>query len=225
MKKYILFLSLTSLFLISAINPTPKVFLIGDSISLHYSPYLEKDLASADFKLERKRDTDEALKNLDVPTGSNSGDSRRVLWFLNVKLKDPAFKPDFLLLNCGLHDIKRYPETSTIQVDTAEYRKNLEEIYSLLHQRNIQVIWMTTTPVDDERHNTKTKTFKRYDKDVLEYNRIANEVFKSHKAPIIDLYGFTKKLPGNYIDHVHYDEATREKQAEFITAFITKLKK
>lgn len=210
--------------LLSAVKSVPQIFLIGDSISLHYSPYLAKDLETISFKLERKSGDDVAVKNLDVPAGSNSGDSRRVLWYLKAKLKDSTFKPDLLLLNCGLHDIKRYPETNTIQVDSSEYRKNLEEIFELLHQRKIKMVWVSTTPVDDERHNTKTKTFKRYDKDVQDYNRIAGGIFGKHHVPIIDLYTFTRNLPGTYIDHVHYDEATREKQADYITECIRKLK-
>jgi hypothetical protein len=224
-KKFILIPAIIFPILMSVMNKLPKVFLIGDSISVFYTPYLTKDLAKISYNLERKSDNDEALKNLDVPAGSNSGDSRRVLWFLHNKLKNENFKPDLVLLNCGLHDIKRYPETHTIQVDSAEYRKNLEEIYALLEARKIPIIWINTTPVDDERHNSRTKTFKRYDKDVQDYNAIASEVFMRHQVPIIDLYHFTKNLPGTYIDHVHYDETTREKQAGFISAFVAKSKK
>ena len=42
------------------------------------------------------------------------------------ELKDnPNFKTDYLLVNCGLHDIKRESETSNTKVSLDQYSKNL----------------------------------------------------------------------------------------------------
>ena len=203
-------------------SPKPEVFLIGDSISIQYGPYLKPYMA--DFAiLERKTDDGQAEKNLDVPEGANGGDSRMVLEYLRIKVKDPAFKPDYLLLNCGLHDIKRDPETGTIQVTEDNYQKNLTEIVQMLQKKKIKPIWIRTTWVVDSIHNTKSRAFKRYEADVLKYNAIADEICRKNKISSIDLYTFSKQLGTQHIiDHVHYDEPARALQAAYIAGFLQK---
>src|SRR5690606_3284313 len=112
---YLIISIVVTCFLTSYIKPLPKLFLIGDSISLQYGPYLEKYLQGFVY-FERKQDDGQATKDLDVPTGANGGDSRMVLAYLRKKTNDPNFSPDYLVLNCGLHDIKRNPLTMSIQV-------------------------------------------------------------------------------------------------------------
>lgn len=197
-------------------NPLPKLFLIGDSISIRYGPFLEKYLVGF-VQFERKQDDGQAEKNLDVPTGANGGDSRMVLSFLRAKIKDSGFNPDYLLLNCGLHDIKRDPSTNKIQVSEQEYRENLEAIIKILQKKQIQLIWMRTTPVVDSIHNAKSNAFHRYAADLHIYNKIADEVCEKNKIPVIDLFSFTEKLGiDQFEDHVHYKEPARNLQAAFI---------
>lgn len=197
-------------------KPLPKLFLIGDSISIQYGPFLEKYLAGF-VQFERKQDDGQAEKNLDVPTGANGGDSRMVLAFLSAKIKDSGFNPDYLLLNCGLHDIKRDPSTNKIQVSDQVYRENLEAIVKLLQKKHIQLIWMRTTPVVDSIHNTNQYSFHRYATDLQIYNKIADDVCQKNKIPEIDLFSFTEKLGvDQFADHVHYKEPARNLQAAFI---------
>lgn len=196
-----------------------KLFLLGDSISMQYSPYLEKML-SGKFSIIRKQDSGEGEQNLDVPKGSNIGDSRMALKYIKFKLSDERFTPDLITLNCGLHDIKRNPTNQTIAVDTTEYRKNLEEIASIVSKRKIEMIWIRTTAVVDSIHS-KNKGFSRYAKDLEKYNAIADEVFKKNNVKSIDLYSFTKNLGGNrYVDHVHYNDETKMLQAAYISGFL-----
>jgi hypothetical protein len=211
---------LTVWLLISAVQPLPKLYVIGDSISMQYGPFLEKYVQGF-WQYDRKSDDGQAAKNLDVPVGANGGDSRMVLEFIKLKTADKTFQPDVLLLNCGLHDIKRVPETNAIQVDSVSYRKNLEAIYQLLVKRNIRLVWMQTTDVDDERHNTRSKAFKRYARDLNAYNAIADDIMQKHRVPVIDLYTFTRNLGSDhFIDHVHYDSSARSLQAAFIAGFL-----
>ncbi len=203
------------------IKPLPELFLIGDSISIQYGPYLENYLDGI-IEYERKQDDGEAEANLDVPTGANGGDSSMVLAYLRSKLQDPNFNPDFLMLNCGLHDIKRDPATNQIQIDKDAYLQNLEQIVELLHVNDIQILWIRTTPVVDSIHNHPGMSFYRYSSDLKEYNRIADEVFKKHNVPIIDLHGFTVHLgEESYIDHVHFSESARNLQASFLAGYLT----
>lgn len=201
-------------------KPLPKLFLIGDSISIQYGPYLEKYLEGT-VVYERKQDDGQAEKDLDVPTGANGGDSRMVLAYLKIKMKDADFKPDYMVLNCGLHDIKRDVETGQLQVQSDEYRENLKAIISLLGEKNIRIIWIRTTPVVDSIHNTKSRSFHRYAADLEIYNQIADEVFSQNNIPVIDLFGFTRQLgEDKFIDHVHYSDKARDLQAAFIAGFL-----
>lgn len=217
--KYWIFVLGMAVLLVGWQSARPSVFLIGDSISIQYGPYLEKYLEGT-IDLSRKQDDGQAAKNLDVPVGANGGDSRMVLEYLKKKLKEPGFAPDYLLLNCGLHDIKHNTPDEKIQVAEEEYRKNLQEIIQLVGEKKIRIIWMRTTPVVDSIHN-KSKGIKRYATDVATYNQIADNIFSRKKIPMIDLFTFTQKL-GNeqFIDHVHYNESTRSLQAAYIAGFL-----
>ena len=198
----------------------PSIFLIGDSISIQYGPYLQDYLAGS-IAYDRKSDDGEAEKNLDVPVGANGGDSRMVLEYLKIKIKEPAFKPDYLVLNCGLHDIKHDVKTGKIQVDATEYRKNLQSIVDLLKTKEIGMIWIRTTAVVDSIHNSKSSSIRRYGKDLAAYNAIADDVFTKNNIPMIDLYDFTWKLGiEQFIDHVHYNEKTRALQAAYLAGYL-----
>ncbi|MCR9064924.1 MAG: SGNH/GDSL hydrolase family protein [Cytophagales bacterium] len=198
----------------------PSIFLIGDSISIQYGPYLEKYLEGS-VEFDRKRDDGRAEKNLDIPVGANGGDSRMVLAYLKKKTQEPDFQPNFLVLNCGLHDIKHNPKTGVIQVTEQEYRSNLLGIIEVLKKKDIGLIWIRTTAVVDSIHNNKSKSIRRYSADVSTYNGIADEIFKKHGIPMIDLFGFTKKMGiEQFIDHVHYNDETRALQAAFLAGSI-----
>lgn len=219
-KKQLVILAIIAFVFISWNKPLPKLFLIGDSISIQYGPYLEKYLKDIVI-FERKQDDGKAEKNLDVPVGANGGDSRMVLAYLTTKMNDPDFKPDYLLLNCGLHDIKHELTSGKIQVTEKEYHENLNSIIKLLRKKHIQLIWISTTAVVDSIHNTKSRSFHRFAADLNTYNQIANEVCERNNIPVIDLYSFTLKLgDGQFIDHVHYNEQTRSLQAAYIAGFI-----
>lgn len=202
----------------------PSVFVIGDSISIQYGPYLEQYLQGF-LEYDRKRDDGQSSANMDNPAGANGGDSGMVLDYVKIKLADPAFQPNILLLNCGLHDIKTPVGTSQKQVSLETYKSNLVEIFDLLTARGIKLVWVRTTPVDDEQHNSRQGSFHRFAADLYAYNEAADAIFSSREVPIIDLYQFTKNLGDDiFIDHVHYGEEVRAKQAAFIAGFLGQLK-
>lgn len=200
----------------------PKLFVIGDSISIQYGPYLEQFLEGK-MEYGRKQDDGGAAKDLSVPEGPNGGDSRMVLEYLKEKVNDPGFSPNYLLLNCGLHDIKRSTETGELQVNPDDYQKNLTHILDLLQARKVQVIWVRTTPVVDSIHNAKQTRFKRYAADLKDYNQIADKVMNDHMVPMIDLNSFTSKLGiEQFVDHVHFKDSARKLQAAYIAGFLQK---
>lgn len=203
-------------------EPLPHVFLIGDSISIHYTPYLKQYLSGI-VQLDRKGDNGNghAEKNLDIPVGANGGDSHRVLEYLRIRGEDKKFNPDYLLLNCGLHDIKRDPVTGDIQVGEEDYRKNLKDIFLIVKKMGARPIWIRTTWVADSIHNAKSKNFQRFDADVRRYNAIADSICDEHGIPVIDLYHFSRQMGADqFTDHVHYKESARALQAAYIAGYM-----
>lgn len=198
----------------------PRLFVIGDSISMQYGPFLEQ-YVQGKWAYDRKRDDGSDSGNLDNPAGANGGDSGMVLAYLQKKTQDPSFHPDLMLINCGLHDIKTDVQTGMKQVSLDDYRHNLEEIYTLLQERGIQMVWIRTTPVDDETHNSRQQSFHRYADDLEVYNAVADVVFGTRNVPVIDLHRFTQNLGEDlFIDHVHFGEETRSRQAAYIAGFL-----
>lgn len=198
----------------------PKVYVIGDSISIHYGPYLERYLRGR-FAYARKTGEEEALRNLDKPMGANGGDSSRVLAFLGALLAAGPWEADMLLVNCGLHDIRTDPQTKQCQIGLGDYRRNLQAIVALCRQKGVTWAWMRTTPVDDAAHNKPGMTFFRYARDLETYNAAADEIMRAAGVPTLDLYSLTLNLGGNlFCDHVHFHEPVREKQAAFIAGWL-----
>lgn len=196
-----------------------KVFVIGDSISLYYHKFLKERLNGKAI-YSRKGNENEiriALQDPNNPFGANGGDSNLVIEYMK-QLKNENNKFDILLVNCGLHDLRTDRETSIKQVDEEKYRANLFQIVELGKELSENFIWICTTHVDDDRHNKRKDGSFRYNDDVINYNKIAEEIMNCNEVPIIDLYTFTKKLenPNMYRDHVHFKDEISEKQAQFI---------
>jgi len=101
---------------------------------------------------------------------------------------------NILLLNCGLHDIRIDRVTKRVQVKEWEYEENLNMVSGLALKMAEQVMWITTTPVMDVVHNRRSEGFLRYNKDVILYNGIADNVMGKYQISCVDLYTFTNSL-------------------------------
>lgn len=201
----------------------PKLFVVGDSISIQYGPYLQQMLAGI-CTYARKAALSQNSPGLSYPADANGGDSAMVLAYLRHKAQEADFSPDYLLLNCGLHDIKTDPQTRRKQVSLQDYERNLRQILALISEEGLNLIWARTTPVDDQIHNRRVSEFQRYNQDVIAYNDLADKIFAQERIPIIDLYTFTLNLAEDvYYDHVHFTESVCAKQAAFIAGFVTAL--
>jgi lysophospholipase L1-like esterase len=173
------------------------------------------------MEYSRKEGEEEARLNLDSPQGANGGDSGMVLSFLESKAKKGGIDADLLLLNCGLHDIKADPSGGTRQVPINRYRQNLESIVHVVKEMKPTLVWIRTTPCDENVHNREGMTFHRFSADCLAYNTAADQIMTSAHVPIIDLHAFTVNLGKDlYCDHVHFHDHIREKQAAFIAGWL-----
>jgi len=201
----------------------PQLFVIGDSISIYYGPHLERILQGK-FAYSRKLG-DEALQNLDIPVGANGGDSSMVLDFLRIVARSADFRPDILMVNCGMHDIKTDPHTGAKQIPLDQYRENLRQIVALAGEIGTRMVWVRTTTLEEERHNAiQYRWFLRYSADVDAYNAVADEVMRETGVSVIDLHNFTRNLGGElYIDHAHFTDRVSECQAAFIAGTLCAL--
>ncbi|PKO15097.1 MAG: lipase [Chloroflexi bacterium HGW-Chloroflexi-10] len=189
------------------------LFVIGDSISVYYTPYLKKMLANL-MDVKRKGDFPTNIIQGE-PDYDNGGDSRMVLEYLHAQKE--LLNDCVLLLNCGLHDIKTNSDSGEKQIASDQYSVNLKQITTLIQPIVQRVIWVNTTPVDDFQHRLLQTEFIRKNEDVLAYNLIAAQVMAEMNIETIDLYNFTKSLEGKlYCDHVHFTDSVTQLQAAFI---------
>jgi len=197
-----------------------NLYVVGDSISIHYGPDLKRYLAGV-MGYARKEGEEEALLNLDKPSGANGGDSSMVLSFLKGKAAAGGVDADLVLVNCGLHDIKTDPQTRRQQIPIEDYATNLRAIIEVVAKMDSQLIWIRTTPLDEAVHNKSAVGFHRFSTDHEAYLRVADEIMAAAHVPVIDLHTFTAKLgPDLFCDHVHFHESIREKQAAYIAGWL-----
>src|SRR5690606_17307463 len=179
-------LTFVSLRLMAWTVDTRRLFVVGDSISIQYGVYLARYL-QGEVEYDRKRDNGGSPDDR-VPDTQNGGDSGMVLAYLKTKLQDPGFKPDVLMLNCGLHDIRKNIRSQQHQVPIQEYENNLKAILKLVQDRGIRLIWVRTTEVIDSLHNAKEDLdFTRHASDIQTYNKVADKIFRKAGVPVIDL--------------------------------------
>lgn len=197
---------------------SPLLFVIGDSISVHYGPLLAR-MIGARFRYNRKGGLE--ADKFDINDALiNGGDSRRVIEYLQ-RLIDQKFHADWLLLNCGLHDVRRDPATDALQVPLEEYQPNLRRAMEMARQVAGRIVWVRTTPVDDAIHRARETSFVRHERDVAAFNAAADVVAEEQRLAVIDLHGFTAGLGGTlYEDHVHFVESVRQLQAAFIAGHL-----
>ena len=198
----------------------PNVYVVGDSISIQYGPYLETYLGEA-FSYARKTGEEAVLQTHGLPREVNGGDSSSVLAFLQAMTGAGVLACDVLLVNCGLHDIKTDPQSGEKQVPIDDYRCNLRAIVELIAPLPMQLVWVRTTPCDERVHNARSINFHRFAADCDAYNAVADEVMATADIATIDLYTFTKALGDDlYCDHVHFHEHVRQLQAAFIAGWL-----
>jgi acyl-CoA thioesterase-1 len=143
----------------------PRVLIIGDSISMGYTPFLQKELAS----------TVEVVRITENGGPTANGVAKLDSWL-------GASKWDVIHFNFGLHDLKRM-EDGQPQVPLPAYENNLRLIVARLRQTGAKLIWASTTPVPEGKVSPP-----RIPADVPLYNEAAARVMRDNGVAINDLY-------------------------------------
>ena len=149
----------------------PQVLIIGDSISIGYTQRVADLLGGAATVIRNDgnaRDSGNVLANLDAWL---DGEQTAVIHF-----------------NCGLHDIKIDRHSRAHLASIEQYQANLSGIVERLKATGAELLWATSTPVIDQRHNA-AKEFDRHNADVEAYNAAADEIIRAAGIHTDDLYG------------------------------------
>lgn len=171
----------------------PLVFIIGDSISMGYTPVVAKKLAGR-ARLARHE--------------GNGGDTHNVLSRLSEWLAALGERPDVIHANAGLHDLRFWAEKGAYQVPPADYAQNMRLLAAKLKETGARVVWATTTPVIDGAPNM-SREFPRENSDVEAYNAAALEAVREAGLAVDDLYSLVKERgPEGMMtpDGVHFTE-------------------
>ncbi len=188
-------------------NKVKNVLIIGDSISIGYTPFVEKSLAP------------------DIVVSHNPGNGgSTVRGVENIEKWLDNRQWDIILFNFGLHDLVHKDQENKydvvngkISVPTEEYRKNLEYIVAKLRETTATLYFVTTTVVPENSSG-------RLVEDPAKYNAVALEVMKKNGIEVIDLYTASLTIhpqnskPGN----VHYTPEGYEQLANHIVKAIKK---
>jgi hypothetical protein len=179
----------------------PRVLIIGDSISIGYTPYVATRLADV-ARVER------------IPENGTStayGLEHLAQWLGTTRWAVIHF-------NWGLHDLKVQSDGTRL-VSPEAYETNLRVLTRRLQATGATLIFATTTPVPDAIERLKVR---RVAADIPRYNEIARRVMAELNVPIDDLYGFVAPRVGNLQlpDDPHFREAGYEALADEVARSI-----
>ena len=156
--------------ILSAFHTLPHLHVVGDSISMRYGPDLERMLCGIAHYSRKPVVGDD-------PESANGRDSGSVLAYLVGLNEAERADIDYLMVNCGLHDIKRDLQTSRPLTSLQQYVDNLRTITWYAREGTHTLVWVRTTPVIDVIHNGHPEMpFRRYAGDVTVYNKAADAV-------------------------------------------------
>ncbi len=189
----------------------PNVLLIGDSISIAYTPFV-REILKGKANVFRPYDPN---KNRPINCGSTAVGLKGLDHWLDGRTWD------VIHFNWGLHDLcYRNPKVThiygsrdkvggKISVPLDRYAKNLEQLVRRLEQTDAVLIWATTTRIPPGEAG-------RIEGDDVRYNAAAAAIIKHHGIRIDDLYSTTTAFPEKdalVAGDVHYKESGSRKLA------------
>lgn len=165
----------------------PRVLLLGDSISIGYTPHVQKMLEGEAVVI---RPTGKG-KRAENCAGTTNGVKHIDRW-----LKIDGGNWDVIHFNFGLHDLKRVlPGTLSNsndpdhprQAEPDKYEQQLREIVAKLKATNAKLIFCATTPVPEGGVKPHRDV-----EDAQRYNAIGRKIAKEFGAEVNDLWAVTQ---------------------------------
>lgn len=170
-------------FMWAAKNKLPNVLILGDSISIGYTPYVKQMLLGW-ANISRPMLENGKAENCQ---GTTNGVKNIKRWLGDTKW-------DVIHFNFGLHDLKHVNQLTgenssnpndPQQANLKQYKKNLTEIVKVLKATEAKLIFATTTPYPD-----KVDGPLRSPGMAEKYNKVATKIMNKNGIPINNLYAF-----------------------------------
>tara|TARA_B100001121_G_scaffold245675_1_gene220590 strand:- start:417 stop:1388 length:972 start_codon:yes stop_codon:yes gene_type:complete len=206
----------------------PRVLIIGDSVSIGYTRFLQKLLNddehvqvlrimkppwSDPIKESRLNRSQEPMNAQDTEYGIE-----KIEFWLS---QFGGIKWDLIYFNFGLHDIKHVDIDGVSflgrelggekLVHPLDYQENLKILTERLKQSTKQLVWNNITPIP-------VGSRARYNEDAVNYNRIASIVMGENDIPTLDLYNpsFNNMSDWMLEENVHFKDEGYKALAEII---------
>ncbi len=198
--------------LITACNQDiPRILIIGDSISIGYTPFVKENLVHRADVLHNPgnaQHTGTGLGKIDEWIGDGNWDIVQFNW----GLWDLCFRhPDSKVQG------NRDKENGEITFAIDEYAANLDSIVTILQTKTeAKLIFVTTTYVPENEAG-------RFKYDAIRYNEAALKIMNKHLVIVNDIY--EQSIPihqefGMGLDNVHYSKQGYERLGELIAKFL-----
>lgn len=159
----------------------PKVLIIGDSISIGYTPFVEAHLkgkAEVFHNQGNAQHTGIGLEKIDSWLGKTTWDVIHFNWGLwDLCYRNPES------LNQGNRDKKEGSQTFTPE----QYGENLEKLVLRLKQTGAKLVFATTTYVPEGEVG-------RFENANIEYNKVALKIMKKHGVKVNNMSRYSKRI-------------------------------
>lgn len=191
----------------------PKILIIGDSISIGYTPFVQEKFGESALVMHNPgnaQHTGTGLENIEDWIGEENWDLIQINWGLwDLCYRNPE-SPE-----SGNRD----KVNGTLTFSLEDYQANLDSIATKIQKKSdAKLVFVTTTYVPNEEPG-------RFKKDVKKYNQVAKSVMKTHGVTINDLYKpsvSTHKLYGKGETDVHYTPEGYSQLGEVVYEFLKK---
>jgi len=191
----------------------PKILIIGDSISIGYTPYVVNHFKERAIVMRNP---------------GNANDTGKGLKTIREYIGDEDW--DIIQFNWGLHDLcYRHPDSKSagnrdkvngkITFEVDEYARNLDSLVRTMKElSDARLVFVTTSYVPENEPG-------RFVKDPVIYNKAAKKVMKKHSVLINDIYKKSKPIHKAYgmgNDDVHFSDKGNEQMSKLIIEFLEK---
>jgi hypothetical protein len=187
----------------------PKVLIMGDSISIGYTPHVVENLKSVAEVKRHKGNAGPTIR----------GVARIEEWLGKGKW-------DLIHFNWGLWDMYGW-EYHKVDRSPEAYGKRLESLVGRLKKTGAKLIWATTTPACPANETTMERRFKQKVRisSELEYKYLeaALTVMNKHGVKVNDLHAFIKPRWNKYAiadNNVHFTKLGSQKLGEQVAKAI-----
>ena len=189
----------------------PKVLIIGDSISIGYTPFVKEQLkesAEVFHNPGNAQHTGTGLKKIKDWIGTEDWDIIQFNW----GLWDLCYRhPDSKVQG------KRDKVNGTLTFGLEDYEENLDSIINIIKETsNAKLIFVATSYVPKNEAG-------RFKRDAIKYNKVALQVMKKYNVLVNDVYKTSKQIHKEYgkgSDDVHYKAQGYKALGKLISEFL-----